>query len=257
MPKCWWVIYTSSSQLQIRSHNHVTPINIHGYISDLLWWPIGTITLPCPKVPYTPNAAPWHTDSCPTTDIPHKQPVHCTYCSKPTSIQTEQTPCRAHGGCYIPCAPNPPKHTSWPSIAEYSDCAVECQQLKAEHEQVPATPALPRHQTCCIWWVLEMWNARTHGCQLQQPCTNSHAWAMLEINSHNHQTQLAISTMSVTTPHGPPKKNTTSMSLRTSQQAREKAKGHQHRCKGGSGGCLVPHTSKYDVIIFLCTVGNM
>jgi len=28
-------------------------------------------------------------------------------------------------------------------------------------------------------------------------------------------------------------------------------------CKGGSGECLVPHTSEYDVIVFLCTVGNV
>jgi len=31
----------------------------------------------------------------------------------------------------------------------------------------------------------------------------------------------------------------------------------QASCKGGSGGCLVPHTSEYDVIVFLCTVGNV
>jgi len=29
------------------------------------------------------------------------------------------------------------------------------------------------------------------------------------------------------------------------------------RCKGGSGGCLIPHTSKYNDIVFSCTVGNV
>jgi len=28
-------------------------------------------------------------------------------------------------------------------------------------------------------------------------------------------------------------------------------------CKGGSGGCLVPHMSKYDIVVFSCTVGNV
>jgi len=28
-------------------------------------------------------------------------------------------------------------------------------------------------------------------------------------------------------------------------------------CKGGSGGCLVPHMSEYDVMVFSCTVGNV
>ena len=27
--------------------------------------------------------------------------------------------------------------------------------------------------------------------------------------------------------------------------------------KSGSGGCLIPHTSKYDDMVFLCTVGNI
>ena len=33
--------------------------------------------------------------------------------------------------------------------------------------------------------------------------------------------------------------------------------GHKECCKGGSGGCLIPHMRKYNVIVFLCTVGNM
>ena len=33
--------------------------------------------------------------------------------------------------------------------------------------------------------------------------------------------------------------------------------GGQWWCKGGSGGCLVPHMSKYDVVVFSCTVGNV
>ena len=28
-------------------------------------------------------------------------------------------------------------------------------------------------------------------------------------------------------------------------------------CKGGSGGCLVPHTSEYNIMVFSCTVGNV
>jgi len=31
----------------------------------------------------------------------------------------------------------------------------------------------------------------------------------------------------------------------------------QSWCKGGSGGCLIPHTSEYNVIAFSCTIGNI
>jgi len=31
----------------------------------------------------------------------------------------------------------------------------------------------------------------------------------------------------------------------------------EETCKGGSGGCLVPHTSEYNIVVFSCTVGNV
>ena len=39
------------------------------------------------------------------------------------------------------------------------------------------------------------------------------------------------------------------------QEGREGVEEEEY--KGGSGWCLVPHMSKYDIVVFSCTVGNV